>query len=308
MCARHVREILQQARVKAGFTQSEAAQALRWSQSKILRQENGDTRISWTDAGNLANLYKMPPEEIESLLARVVRAGEKDWWHKIRARLGDGVASLLAHESSALLLHQFQLGFYPSLLQTEAYQRAAMHDYVRGENQLPTSPTVDPEETVALVEALRVGRQAIVTDPGPRKIRFVLDEASMWVPMGDLDTRVEQLDWLIEVINGGQVEIVTVPFQAGAHRGMGGGTTIKVLGVPGPDPLDDVDLLEVRMSSHERVVLDTDPKRIRESMADLAQIDTVALDRDASLAHITHVRRCVSEGLGYLDGRARRTA
>lgn len=298
VCGRHVREMLQQARIKAGLSQGQAAQALHWSQSKVLRQENGDTKVNHTDAMILATLYRMPAEQMGSLLARVTRSRQKDWWHPMRSKLGDGVASLLAHESSALLIHQFQMGILPALLHTEAYQRAAMHPNVRGENQLPTRGVTDPEETAALMEALRVGRQAIVTEPGPRSIRFMLDEAGLWTSVADVDTHIEQLDWLIELIERGQVEIVVVPFTAGAHCGLRGGTTIKVLGVPGPDPLGDLDMLQFRMRSRERVLLDTDRSRVREAMTDLTQIDSVALDRDASLAHITHARRRVAEGKG----------
>ena len=74
LCRRRVRDEMRTAREARGLTQRQAAAAMEWSLSKIVRIENGTCRIKITDLRALLELYQVSQADsgpvIEMAVAR----------------------------------------------------------------------------------------------------------------------------------------------------------------------------------------------------------------------------------------------
>jgi hypothetical protein len=121
-------------------------------------------------------------------------------------------------EAGAAFIRQFQSGFLPGLLQTDAYAEAV------------TVNSVDAVRVGAIV-GLRLQRQSELAqrDPRPRQY-YVVDEAVIRRHVGIAKNPNIMPDQLREIADKAeQDELITmrvIPFKAGAHRGLYGPFTL----------------------------------------------------------------------------------
>jgi transcriptional regulator with XRE-family HTH domain len=109
---------LKKLRELARLGQQEVADELNFTMQKLSRFENGQLP-GWHELGAMLDLYGLPSSEWQPYLALWDKAKQPGWWRKFR--LKDPRYVRMEHEASAK--YEFQLGFIPTLLQTETYAR-----------------------------------------------------------------------------------------------------------------------------------------------------------------------------------------
>lgn len=210
---RRVREALRKAREAAGITQRDAAAALDWSMSKLVRIEAGSVGISTTDLRALLGLYAIDDENLINQLVDMARASkERPWFSRYQNILSQAFAQYLGYESSAAVIRGFQPLTMPGLLQTDDYARAI----------LEASRASEIEERVDL----RMSRQELLEREEIPAVFYILDEAALHRLVGGPTVMRGQLRHLKEIGSQSKVSIRIVPFSAGAHSSMAGSFTI----------------------------------------------------------------------------------
>jgi len=208
-------------RDQRGLTQEQVAEALDWSQSKVVRIESGRVRVSATDVRALLGLYQVSDQdEVVRLveLARVAR--RRAWYRDYEHALDRDYDDYLSYESSALAIETFQHLLVPGLLQTEGYARAIM----------AANGATYSEERVEL----RLRRQAMLARENGPSLCCVIDEAALHRQVGGPAIMREQLIRLREAA-GPKISVGIIPFTGGAHPSMSEPFTLLTL-----DPTEDV--------------------------------------------------------------------
>ena len=208
---------LRRLRTEQGISREQAGTAIRASEWKIHRLENGQVGFKERDLVDLLRLYRVTdPGEVAALLAIAREANEPGWWLQYSDVLPQWFRAYVDLESAASLIRTYQGQLIPGLLQTEEYTRAVVHGA-----QLDESP----EEAERRV-ALRVARQTLLTRAGAPRLWAVVDEAALRRPVGGPKVMRAQIEWLIEVSRLPSVTLQVLPFSAGAHPAMVGAFSI----------------------------------------------------------------------------------
>jgi transcriptional regulator with XRE-family HTH domain len=210
---RRVREALRRAREAAGLTQREAAQALDWSMSKLVRIEAGSVGVSITDLRAMLALYGIKDAERVNELVEMARASkERPWFSKYEKVLSPAFAQYLGYEDSASVIRGFQPLTIPGLLQTDEYARAIIE----------ASRVDQIDERVEL----RTTRQDLLERTDRPEIYYVLDEAALHRSVGGAAVMRSQLRHLRDLASEPGISVRIIPFSAGAHTSMKGSFTI----------------------------------------------------------------------------------
>src|SRR6185436_1990924 len=98
---RMLRTVLRRAREVADLSQSQVAEELSWSLSKIARIENGNVGISDVDLRALCAVLGVGSSVTEELLGYSERARQRGWWHEFRAELPQASQTLIGLETEA---------------------------------------------------------------------------------------------------------------------------------------------------------------------------------------------------------------
>jgi transcriptional regulator with XRE-family HTH domain len=211
--ARRLRRELYRLRGRAGLTAEDVARRLGWHRTKVIRIENGHSRLMLKDMQALFALYETSDEERESLTALVRQAHQKGWWSAYGDVLPD---DYLGFEAEAASISTFESLYVPGLLQTEEYARAIIR---AGRH------AASPDEIDRLVAA-RQARKALLARDVPPNLWIVLDEAAVRRTVGGQQVVRTQITRLIEACDAPSIELQVLPFSAGAHAAMGGPFTI----------------------------------------------------------------------------------
>jgi transcriptional regulator with XRE-family HTH domain len=210
---RRVRDALRKAREARELTQRQAADALDWSLSKLVRIEAGSVGVSTTDLRALLQLYEITDKaEVERLIGMARATRRRPWFSKYQRILNPAFAQYLGYETSAGSIHGFQPLTIPGLLQTDDYGRAI----------LAANRVSDVEERIEL----RVARQELLDREDCPEISYVLDEAAFRRQVGGAAVMRSQLRHLKEVTDHPKISLQVVPFTAGAHPAMSGSFTV----------------------------------------------------------------------------------
>jgi transcriptional regulator with XRE-family HTH domain len=221
---RRLRLALRKAREATGMTQSQVADALDWSLSKVNRIENGEVTISSTDLRALLGLLGVTEQAaVDSLAALARMARQKGWWDQPQYReyLSPGMRELLQFETEASAIRSFQALLLPGLFQTRAYAEAVM-------NLWPDR--LDGVQAATLL-AVRMGRRAQVfrgTDPPPFYV--VLDESVVSRQVGGPAVMAEQLKELLDITGSAAVFLRVLPLADPHTMALINGFTVLDLG------------------------------------------------------------------------------
>ncbi|MGC4891685.1 DUF5753 domain-containing protein [Micromonospora sp. DT227] len=221
--ARRLRRELRRLRDRAGHTAEEVAKILGWHRTKVIRLEQGHSRVMPKDMPPLLHLYEATESERESLAALHRQSRLKGWWSAYGDVLPD---DYVGFEAEATSISSFESLYVPGLLQTEEYVRAIVRAG-RG--------TADQDETDRVVAA-RLARKALLSRDLPPSLWVVLDEAVLRRVVGGPAVMRAQLARLVEACEMPTVEIQVLPFTAGAHAAMGGAFTLLSYDDPVLDP------------------------------------------------------------------------
>jgi transcriptional regulator with XRE-family HTH domain len=208
---------LRRLRTDMGLSREEAAEAIRASEWKIHRLENGQVGFKDRDIVDLLRRYGVTdPDDIAGFLEFAREANAPGWWQRYGDLLPQWFKAYVDLESAAALIRTYEGQLVPGLLQTEDYMRAVI-----GGASLDESP----EEAERRV-ALRMGRQTLLTRPDAPRLWAVIDEAALRRPVGSPEVMGGQLKRLIDATELANVVLQILPFGAGAHPGMVGAFSI----------------------------------------------------------------------------------
>jgi hypothetical protein len=212
---------LRRHRTDAGLSREQAAEAIRASEWKIHRLENGQTGFKDRDVVDLLAHYGVTdPAEVDALLAMAREANSPGWWQQYGDLLPQWFRAFVDLESAATLIRTYEGQLVPGLLQTEEYTRAVIHGA-----QLDESA-----EEVERRVALRVARQALLERAGAPRLWAVVDEAALRRPVGGREVMRGQLERLVEATKLPNVTLQVLPWSAGAHPAMTGAFSILRFG------------------------------------------------------------------------------
>jgi transcriptional regulator with XRE-family HTH domain len=208
---------LRRLRTELGLTREEAAQAIRASEWKIHRLENGQVGFKDRDIIDLLALYQVTdPAEVADFLTLAREANTPGWWQHYGDVLPSWFRTYVDLEQAATLIRTYEGQFVPGLLQTDDYMRAV----VRGAHLEETG------DEVGRRVRLRMARQILLTREGPPRLWAVVDEAALRRPVGGKEVMRGQLERLIEATKLPNVTLQILPFASGAHAAMGSAFSI----------------------------------------------------------------------------------
>lgn len=262
---RKLRLALKTARDKRGLTQRDAAEALEWSLSKLIRIEAGTVSLSVTDLRAMLQEYGVEDPQVVSELEEAARGSKgQSWWSEYNDIIAQPFAQYLGYESAATDIRGYHPSLLPAHVQTADYA-AALFDTT--EFDLKKQRHID----------LRMARQERVLQDGGPKVEMILDEAALRRHVGGPATMRRQLTYLKELMTDHRAALLALPFTAGAHRSLE--SSFFLLSLP-----DDEDVLYV--SGPQGTLTNRDDReliaRYQECFEDLrnkalSEEDTVAL-------------------------------
>jgi transcriptional regulator with XRE-family HTH domain len=223
---------LRRLRTEQGLTREQAAEAIRASEWKIHRLENGQVGFKDRDIVDLLSLYGVTdPDRVAALVDLAREANTPSWWSRYSDLLPPWVRAYIDLESAASLIRTYENQLVPGLLQTEDYMRAVIAGAHLG----------DSAENVERRVALRLGRQALLERTDGFMLWAVVEEAALRRPVGGAKVLRAQLERLIEATALPTVTLQILPLSVSAHAAMVGG--FSILRFPDPD-LPDVVYVE----------------------------------------------------------------
>jgi len=208
---------LRRLRTDLGLSREEAAAAIRASEWKIHRLENGQVGFKERDIVDLLARYGVSdPQEVAEFLALAKEANVPGWWQHYGDVLPSWFRTYVDLESAASLIRCYEGQFVPGLLQTDAYMRAV----VQGAH------LADSAEEMGRRVRLRLARQTLLTREHPPRLWAVIDEAALRRPVGGPEVMRGQLERLVEATKLANVTLQVLPFASGAHSAMVGSFTV----------------------------------------------------------------------------------
>ena len=237
---RKLRSALRQAREDAAMTQKAIADKLFWSQSKIIRIEQGNVPVAPSDVRVLLLEYGVTDEERITALMELARESRRpDEWAAYKAVYSAEALTLFSNERAARLVQKYEPSVVPGLFQTEAYARGLFE-----------AVGLDPETLEQRLE-LRLRRQELLDSPDCPDLDFIIGEAALLRPAGGKRAMRVQLERLKQLARNPKITLQVLPFAAGPHRGMGSAFTILQFSDP-----DLPDLLYLEDSDKESLTRD----------------------------------------------------
>jgi transcriptional regulator with XRE-family HTH domain len=151
---------LRRLRTEKGLSREQAAEAIRASEWKIHRLENGQVGFKERDITDLLQLYGVTdPGEVATLVVLARQANQPGWWQQYGDLLPQWFRAYVDLESAATLIRTYEGQYVPGLLQTTDYMHAVI-----GGAYLGAAP-----EAVERRVTLRLGRQQLLERAdGPR--------------------------------------------------------------------------------------------------------------------------------------------
>jgi transcriptional regulator with XRE-family HTH domain len=206
---------LRRLRTDMGLSREEAGEAIRASEWKIHRLENGQVGFKERDIIDLLRLYGVTePDEVAALVVLAREANTPGWWQHYGDVLPQWFRTYVDLESAANLIRTYEGQFIPGLLQTDDYMRAVIHDHL------------ESSEEMGRRVRLRLARQTLLTREHPPRLWAVVDEAALRRPVGGREVMRGQVERLLDATKLPNVTLQILPFAAGAHSAMVGAFSI----------------------------------------------------------------------------------
>lgn len=206
---------LREMREAAGKSQDEAAQYLGVKRPTISRLENGRNAILPKNVRFLCQLYGVGAPQLDMLIRQAEESNERGWWVSYSDTMPSWFETFVGFEADAKGIWTYEAELVPGLLQLPSYSRAVRAAYGDGGSD---------SEIEKLVK-FRLERQKRLEVKRPA-LRFVLNEAVLRRPVGDMR---EQVEHLIRMARHDFVTLQVLPFATGPHPGMKSSFTLLTL-------------------------------------------------------------------------------
>jgi|SRR2546430_12432882 len=207
---RRIRLALRTAREAKGLTQSQVAEAMEWSLSKVMRIESGDVSVSVSDLRALLPYLDVTnTTEANQLFAdaKVARRQRYSVDPQYREHLPAGLLQLMQFEPEATAIRYFSSGLIPGLLQTPMYAAAIFDIYTAGLS----------DATIKVrMEARLERRDRVFSQAHPPTYLAILDESVLYREIGGPHVMEEQLHLLLRTMADDHVSVRIIPFTAPA--------------------------------------------------------------------------------------------
>ncbi|NVI86125.1 helix-turn-helix transcriptional regulator [Actinomadura sp. BRA 177] len=229
---------LRKIREDRGLTLDQAATYLSISKSALGRMENAQVVARVHEVTYILMMYGIEEgDDLRSALVGLATGGRsRDWIrrHKLPGK-GPNYGEYVMLEQDSSELFTYHTDLIPGLLQTPEYARAVMAS-------VPSSGLSDIDEGVAY----RMARKEALTRPDPLVIKVVLGEAAICQRMGGRPVMIDQLRYLLELMEWPNVHLQVLPFAAPNNPGVDGSFTILDVEA-GNFPIVTVDCLRRRV-------------------------------------------------------------
>jgi hypothetical protein len=234
---RQLARVLRRLREEAGLSLEEAAPKLDWSASKLSRIENVQQGVDVHWVRSMLDLYNVGGAQWTEILELVRETKKKGWWHAY----GLGNEGYLALEADAAVVHEYQLGYIPGLLQTADYIRALF----RG-----TPPPRTDAEIERSVQ-IRLFRHRRLTEDPPLELVAIVDETALRRPIGGAEVMRQQLRHLVGQAALPSVCLQVLPTSVGVHEGLSGPFCVLGFADPGEPAIAYVEPAVGAMQVHK---------------------------------------------------------
>jgi transcriptional regulator with XRE-family HTH domain len=211
---RKLKAALRQEREAADLTQTQVADALDWSVSKIIRIETGAVGVTVTDLRALMDQYKIPNGKRQTELLELARGSRRQPWSKYSSVYSSAARMLFGFEEAAKVIYKYEPTFIPGLLQTEEYATSLLNGIGHSK-----------EDTEAIVRG-RLERQDLLDQELRPELQFILGEAAVSRVVGGSGVMLHQLEHLKDLAARPKVSLQVLSFDVGAHPRMGEAFTI----------------------------------------------------------------------------------
>lgn len=268
---RMLRAGLRKAREKTDYTQKSIADELFWSQSKIIRIEQGSVPVAPTDVEAMARKYGLAEEGIAELVELAKASRRSDEWAAYRDLLSPAALTLYSYEQAANVVQKYEPSLIPGLFQTK--------DYAHG---LLVALGNSREDVIRRLE-LRLRRQQLLESDDCPRLDCVIGETALSRPVGGKHVMRSQFEHLRRIMRHRAVTIRLLPFSAGPHRGLGSAFTLLQFD---EGFLTDIAFLE---GTDKASVTEDDPRaigRYEERFAELTELSVVGDDVFALLDEV----------------------
>ncbi len=233
---RQLRVELRRLRNARHFTQRHVAKELDWSESKVIRIENGTVAIGVTDLRALLLLYGVDDSTAVDNLVGMARGSKHQPFSAYKNVLKPETLRYFAYESSASLIRQVEPLVVPGLLQTEEYARALIAAYEY------------PKDQIDVYWESREERQELLERSEIPEMFFIIDEGVVRRPIGGIGVMRRQLDHLVDLSKRPRISIQVLRFESGAHRALRGSFVYLEFAAP-----DDPDVLYLENTAGDSV-------------------------------------------------------
>ncbi|QKG25579.1 XRE family transcriptional regulator [Actinomadura verrucosospora] len=180
--------------------------------------------------------YGVTGTQFEVLLTLCREARKRGWWHQYSGSIPEWFEVYVGLEEEAEEILTYENELIPGLLQSERYVRSLLYADLK-------TPT---EEEIERSTALRLKRQERLLKADAPKIWAVVNEGALHRQVGGAEVMREQLHQLIEISRHNHMNVVVLPYRAGAHPAMDGPCNLLRF----PDPRDpDVVYVQYRRGS-----------------------------------------------------------
>jgi len=194
-----------------GATQTEVAEAMEWSLSKVMRIESGEVTVSQNDLRPLLGYLGIKDRaEVDALItAAKLSKQRQQWWDEPRLRelITPPLYQLIQFETAAVSVRYFYSLLIPGRLQTPEYARAVISTY---------HAELDDKTIEARLEVRQRRREWLNERPGNQKIYALLDESVLYRRVGGNKVLGEQLAALVDLIDEGRLFVRVVTYDSPA--------------------------------------------------------------------------------------------
>lgn len=244
-------------REKAGLTLEQAGGDLDISKSTLSRLEKGQGAIHPLHARAMAELYRVPEDDLVELV-EIAREARRPSENRIE---GVSANSYPALETEAVSVRNFELAYVPGLLQTESFARALYaHHGTRERNHKLH---------------VRMRRCERLKGEDPLRLHAIVDETALVRPIAEAHVLVAQLLHMIEMAELPNVKMQVVAAETGIYRGLRG--AFSLLSFP-PDTIGDLGYVDHAAGSLQLVK----PSQVAELSRRFKDIGKLALSEAES--------------------------
>jgi len=205
---RRVRLAVRDARQALNQTQTDVAEAMEWSLSKVQRIEKGDVTIAPNDLRPLlAYLGVRNRDRVEDLIqAAKVSRQRRQWWDSARFRehVTSPMLQLAGYEADAEEIYHFNPAIIPGVLQTPEYALTVLNSYGAESSR---------ETRDVRVEFRQRRRGELLARVEPPRLLLILDESVLFRHMGDRAMHRAQLADLANLAQDGRLNVRIMPFE-----------------------------------------------------------------------------------------------